>query len=81
MKKEFDQHPLIDLLPDRAYSPASVAKAYMQAMGIELPKEKFRLRSGSGYRYAELLRRPSRVQSEKSSARGLMRTLLVSTLR
>ncbi len=41
MKKEFDQHPLIDLLPDRAYSPASIAKAYMLAMGIELPKEKF----------------------------------------
>src|SRR5215472_14805185 len=29
LKQEFDQHAL-DLPPDRAYSPASIAKAYMQ---------------------------------------------------
>src|SRR5262249_43143136 len=31
----------IDLRPDKAYSPASIAKAYMQAMNIELPRNKF----------------------------------------
>jgi len=42
LKNEFDQHPL-DLLPDRAYSPASIAKAYQDAMGIIPPKEKFKV--------------------------------------
>lgn len=42
MKKEFDLHP-IDLLPDRAYSTASLAKSYLEAMGIALPKEKFKV--------------------------------------
>lgn len=40
MKKEFDQHP-IDVRPDRAYSPASIAKAYLEAMNIAHPSEHF----------------------------------------
>jgi hypothetical protein len=40
LKEEFDQHP-IDLRPDRAYSPASLAKAYLDATGIVPPREKF----------------------------------------
>jgi len=40
MKEEFDQHP-VQLRPDRAFSPASIAKAYAAAMGITLPKNKF----------------------------------------
>lgn len=42
LKREFDQHPL-DLYPDRAYSPASMAKAYLDAMGIVPPKMKFKV--------------------------------------
>jgi hypothetical protein len=42
MKKEFDLHP-IDLLPDKAYSTASLAKAYLEAMDIVLPKKKFKV--------------------------------------
>ena len=38
MKKEFDQHP-IALLPDKAYSPASIAKAYLDSMNIARPKK------------------------------------------
>jgi len=33
LKVEFDRHP-IDLLPDKAYSPASIAKAYLDAMNV-----------------------------------------------
>ena len=40
LKQEFDRHP-VDLHPDKAVSPASVGKAYLQAMGITPPKEKF----------------------------------------
>ena len=40
MRREFDLHP-IQLLPDRAYSPASIAKAYLDAMGLIPPKGKF----------------------------------------
>ncbi len=40
MKREFDQHPF-ELRPDRAYSPASIAKAYLEGMDIALPKTKF----------------------------------------
>ena len=36
LKREFDKHP-IDLKPYRAYSPASVAKSYLEAMGINTP--------------------------------------------
>jgi hypothetical protein len=42
LKQEFDQHPL-SLYPDRAYSPASVAKAYLDAMGVITPKKKFKV--------------------------------------
>jgi len=40
LKAEFDNHP-IELQPDRAYSPASIAKAYLNAMGVKPPKDKF----------------------------------------
>ncbi|MCH9016035.1 MAG: hypothetical protein IH877_10160 [Gemmatimonadetes bacterium] len=40
MRTEFDQHP-IELQPDRAYSPASIAKAYLKAMGVVPPLRKF----------------------------------------
>ncbi len=42
MKNEFDRHP-IGLRPDKAYSPASIAKAYPKAMQIKLPKDKLHL--------------------------------------
>jgi len=42
MKKEFDQHPL-DLRPDKAYSPASIAKAYLSIMEIGQPKAHFKV--------------------------------------
>jgi hypothetical protein len=41
-KAEFDQHP-IKLDPDQAYSPASIAKAYLDSMNIAHPKEHFRV--------------------------------------
>jgi hypothetical protein len=41
-KQEFDRHP-IELRPDQAYSPASIAKAYLDAMKIVHPKEHFRV--------------------------------------
>jgi hypothetical protein len=40
LKREFDKHP-INLKPYRAYSPASVAKSYLDQMGIMRPGEKF----------------------------------------
>ncbi len=40
MKNEFDQHP-IGLRPDKAYSPASIAKWYLDAMEIAQPKAHF----------------------------------------
>jgi hypothetical protein len=39
-KQEFDRHP-IKLRPDQAYSPASIAKAYLDTMKIFRPKEHF----------------------------------------
>lgn len=42
LKAEFDRHP-ISLKPDSAYSPASIAKSYLEAMGIRKPAEKFKL--------------------------------------
>jgi hypothetical protein len=42
IKREFDRHP-IELKPDLAYSPASIAKAYLDAMGVIPPKHKFNL--------------------------------------
>ena len=41
MKHEYELHP-IALRPDRAYSPASIGKAYLRAMGIVEPMRKFR---------------------------------------
>lgn len=43
MKKEFDLHPLKTLLPEKAYSPASVAKAYLEEMEIAHPKAQFQV--------------------------------------
>jgi hypothetical protein len=40
LKQEFDLHP-IALKPYNAYSPASVAKSYLEQMGIIRPAEKF----------------------------------------
>jgi len=40
VRAEFDRHP-IALWPDRAYSPASIAKAYLTAMGIRAPAVRF----------------------------------------
>ena len=42
MKREFDQHPF-ELRPDRAYSPASIAKSYLDAMGITPPRMHFNI--------------------------------------
>jgi hypothetical protein len=42
MKAEFDRNP-IDVHPDKAYSPASIAKAYLDAMNIKLPKTHFKV--------------------------------------
>jgi hypothetical protein len=42
LKQEFDKHP-IRLKPCNAYSPASVAKSYLDAMGIMRPAEKFQV--------------------------------------
>jgi hypothetical protein len=41
LKHEYELHP-IALPPDRAYSPASVGKAYLRAMGIVEPMRKFK---------------------------------------
>lgn len=41
LKKEFDKHTDINLKPWKAYSPASVAKSYLEAMGIIPPAKKF----------------------------------------
>ena len=40
LKNEFDKHP-IALRPYNAYSPASIAKSYLEAMKIVKPAEKF----------------------------------------
>ena len=40
LKQNFDKHPIC-LKPYNAYSPASVAKAYLDKMGITTPAEKF----------------------------------------
>jgi hypothetical protein len=41
MRTEFDRHSHIRLHPDRAYSPASIAKAYFKAMGVVPPLQKW----------------------------------------
>lgn len=40
LRAEFDRHP-IDLDPDKTFSPASIAKAYLRALGLTPPAEKF----------------------------------------
>lgn len=40
LRTDFDLHP-IELHPDKAVSPASIAKAYIKAMGIRQPRQKF----------------------------------------
>jgi hypothetical protein len=40
MMAEFNRNP-VDLHPDKCYSPASIAKAYLKEMGIEQPKKHF----------------------------------------
>ena len=42
-KCEFDKHSDLDLKPWDAYSPASIAKDYLRAMGIERPEVKFKV--------------------------------------
>jgi len=44
LRTEFDCHP-IHRSPDQVYSPASIFKAYLEAMGISPPLKKFRLSS------------------------------------
>jgi hypothetical protein len=41
LKQEYELHP-IELPPDRAYSPASIGKAYLRSMGIVEPMRKFK---------------------------------------
>jgi hypothetical protein len=40
--EEFNRNP-VDLHPEKAYSPASIAKAYLKEMGIKQPKSHFRV--------------------------------------
>lgn len=42
MRREFDKHP-IGMAPERAFSPASIAKAYLRSMGLVPPLAKFTL--------------------------------------
>ncbi len=42
MMEEFNRNP-IDLRPDKAYSPASIAKAYLKEMGIKESKHHFKV--------------------------------------
>jgi hypothetical protein len=42
LNREFKQHP-VDLPPDRCYSPATLAKSYLSAMGIKPSQEKFKI--------------------------------------
>jgi hypothetical protein len=42
LRVEFNLHD-IDLRPDRAYSPATIAKAYLRGMNIILPSNKFKI--------------------------------------
>jgi hypothetical protein len=40
---EFKRYPLGDLPPERAYSAASIAKAFLKTMGVITPQQKFQL--------------------------------------
>ena len=42
LKQELEQHPL-DLVPERCYSPATLAREYFSRMGIKPPQEKFKI--------------------------------------
>jgi hypothetical protein len=42
LKRECERH-LIDLVPERCYSPATLAKEYLSAMGITPPQKKFNI--------------------------------------
>jgi hypothetical protein len=42
-KQEFDRHSDLDLKPWNAFSPASIAKNYLKAMGIVPPELKFQM--------------------------------------
>jgi hypothetical protein len=42
LKQEIARHP-VHLVPERCYSSATLAKAYLSAMGIKSPQEKFRI--------------------------------------
>lgn len=39
-KREVERHP-VGLVPERCYSPATLAKAYLNAIGVEPPQQKF----------------------------------------
>jgi hypothetical protein len=41
--EEFRRYPLGDLPPERAYSAASIAKAFLKTMGVISPQQKFQL--------------------------------------
>jgi DNA polymerase family B len=41
--REFREYPLGDLPPEKAFSAASIAKAFLNKMAITQPEEKFRL--------------------------------------
>jgi len=43
LKHNFDKHPSIELKPWSSYSAASMAKSYLDAMGIIQPAEKFEI--------------------------------------
>lgn len=44
---EFKRYPLGDLPPERAYSAASIAKAFLKTMGVISPDQKFQLDDGT----------------------------------
>ena len=43
MLSEFRQYPLGDLPPEKAFSAASIAKAFLNTMGVIQPEQKFQL--------------------------------------
>ena len=43
MLKEFQSYPLGNLPPERAFSAASIAKAFLNAMNVTQPQQKFQL--------------------------------------
>ena len=70
MMGEFNQHP-IELRPDKAFSPASIAKAYLAEMGIKQPRDHFEgPTQDPGNRDARLLRWQSGVPNPENSSAG-----------